>query len=212
MAENNSNKMITIALAAVICIAAIVLLYTNLPQDNTNDETDNGTPDDNQSAEPAVILTVTYNNTDYNYTLEDLESFTTTTGTGRYVKSKLLPDTVLITPDLNESAWSFTGVAVSTLLDEFNSIPDNYNITVTASDGWTSTYTKEQVDGTIDIYNETGNVTSTTGATMILAYKQDTEYISEDPGPLRISLVGDDIITLSNLWSKMVVSIEIVEL
>ncbi len=205
MAENNSNKTITIALAVIICIAAIVLLYVNLPQDSTD------TTDDNQNTEPLVLLTLIYNNTENEYTLEELENFTSVTDTGRYVKSKLLPDTVLITPDLNESAWSFTGVAVKTLIDEFENIPDKYNITVTASDDWTSEYTKDQVEGTIDIYNETGNVTSTTGATMILAYTQDGEYIDEEDGPLRIALIGDDVITSSNLWSKMVVSIEIVE-
>jgi hypothetical protein len=50
---------------------------------------------------------------------------------------------------------------------------------------------------------------------MILAYKEKDMYYSEiDPegeiGPLRIAFVKDDVITASNIWSKMVVSIDIV--
>jgi hypothetical protein len=219
MAEkNNPNKIITISLAIVICIAAIVLLYVNLPQENTDttdditDNTPDETKDNNQIEEPVVLLTIIYNNTKNEYTLKELEDFTSLTGTGRYVKSKALPDTVIITPDLNESAWEFTGVSLSTLLEKFEILTENYNITVTSNDNWTSEYTKDQVNGIIDIYNESGNITSTSGATMILAYKQDSEYIGGDYGPLRIAFVGSDVITGSNLWAKFVVSIEIVEI
>ena len=52
---------------------------------------------------------------------------------------------------------------------------------------------------------------------MLLAYKEDGSYYSEiDPdneiGPLRIAYVGNNVITSSNLWSKMVVSIEVISL
>lgn len=207
----DQKKLITITLAIVICIAAIVVLYVNLPQDqNTND--------DNTNEEPVVLLTVTYGDEQSEYTLEELEDFSSTTGFGRYIKSKALKQgTVIIEPDLNGPAWEFTGVEISTLVDQFENLPDNYNITVTASDDWTSGYTKDNVTGAIDIYNETGAITATSGATMILAYKEDGSYYSEiDPdnevGPLRIAFVGEDVITLSSLWSKMVVSIEVVEL
>lgn len=212
--KDKTNKILTIVLAIVICLAAVVIIYVNLPQettDYTQDETNDGnTTDDDETEEPVTLLTVMYNNTKNEYTLEELESFSAVTGTGRQVKSKLLPDTIQITPDLNESAWEFVGVAVSTLLEEFEDLPDNYNITVTASDDWTSEYTKDNVAGVVNVYNETG-IIGTSGATMILAYKQDGEYISDDYGPLRITFVGSDAITESSLWAKFVVSIEIVE-
>jgi hypothetical protein len=69
--------------------------------------------------------------------------------------------------------------------------------------------------GYVDVYNETGDIISDETAVMILAYKEDGSYYSEiDPdneiGPLRIAFVGDNIITSSSLWSKMVVSIKII--
>ncbi len=209
----DQKKLITITLAILICIAAIVVLYVNLPQAD-----DENTNDGNTNEEPVVLLTVTCGDEQNEYTLEELESFSSITGTGRYIKSKALKQgTVIIEPGLNELAWEFTGVEISTLVNQFENLPDNYNITVTASDDWTSEYTKDNVTGTIDIYNETGKITGTSGATMILVYKEDGSYYSEiDPdneiGPLRIAFVGEDVITLSSLWSKMVVSIEVVEI
>ncbi len=198
MTEKNSNKILTLVLAVIICISAIVVLYVSLPKnettDNNTDDTTNGNTDNNETEEPVILLTVIYNDTQNEYTLEDLEKFSAVTGTGRQVKSKLLPDTVLITPALNESAWEFTGVAVSTLLDEFENLPSNYNITITSSDEWITEYTKDNVTGIVNIYNETG-INGTSGATMILAYKQDDEYISDEYGPLRIVFVGSDVIT-----------------
>ena len=52
---------------------------------------------------------------------------------------------------------------------------------------------------------------------MILAYKEDGEYYSEiDPenviGPLRVAFVDDNVITSSNLLSKMVVSIDVISI
>jgi DMSO/TMAO reductase YedYZ molybdopterin-dependent catalytic subunit len=210
MAEkDSSNKLITITLVVVICIAAIVFLYVNLPENDTI------IPDDEieDPVEPVTLLTIIYNDTQKSYTLEDLENFSATTGYGRHIRGRLLPDTVLITPDLNESAWIFTGVDISLILEEFEDLPDDYNITVTSSDDWVTPYSRDNVMGFVNIYNETGNITATSGATMILAYKQDGEYISEeDGGPLRIAFVNSDIITDSGLWAKWVVSIEIIEI
>lgn len=217
MAEEKSNKIITILLAVVITIAAIAIIYVNLPQekndenitndDVTDDNTDDGT-DENNNPPATIIFTVTYNDEILSYTLEELENLEAYTGSGSYVKTKLLPETVLI-----NGPYSFTGIKFTTILDEFNSLPEDYNITVTASDGYPSSFTKDQAYGVVDIYTETGDVTGTSGATMILAYKEDGEYITdEEIGPLRVAFVGDDIVTASNIWSKMVVSIEITEI
>jgi len=207
--KNNSNKIITITLAVIICLAAAVIIYVNLPI-NEEETSDQGSSGDNTKNDSETILTIIYGDEQKNYSLKDLEeNFSPVTGTGRYVKSKLLPDTIQITPDLSEAAWTFTGVAVSTLLDEFENLPSNYNISVISDDDRVTNYTKDNVTGIVNLYNETG-IIGTSGAAMILAYKQDNEYISDD-GPLRIVFVGSDVITLSNLWAKFVVSIVILD-
>ena len=218
MAErNNSNKIITILLAIVICVAAITILYVNLPPEGTEDEQiedqDNNedTADGNETEEPVVLLTVIYNETQNEYTLEDIEGFSSTKGTARQIKTKTLPDTVIINPELNESAWEFIGAEVPTILAEFDDLPENYNVTITGIDDYPIEYTKDNILGNVDVYNETGEVVATNGTTMILAYKQNGEYITEEYGPLRIAFVGTDAITGSNLWAKYVATIEIVE-
>lgn len=203
--ENNTNKMLTIGLVVVVAIAVIVLMYVNLPQEDTT--TDEGTEDANGTNE--VMLNVTYDNIKHEYTLEELEDLPSITGTGRKIKAKLLPDAVIIDPDLNDSAWQFTGVAISTFLGEFENLSDNYNVTAIGSDEWEISYTKDNVTGHVNVYNETGQVVRTNDTTMILAYKQDNDYISDEYGPLRIAFVDSGAITNSALWAKYVVTIEI---
>lgn len=209
MAEGKNNKIITILLATVITIAAIAIIYVNLPDDDTSsdDDTNDDTNNDDENPPATIIFTATYDDEIISYTLEELEALSSQSGSGSYVKTQLLPDSVVI-----KGPYSYTGVKVTTILEEFTSLPTNYNITVTATDGWTSTLTKDQAYGKVDIYNETGNVTATTGATMILAYNEDGEYITdEEVGPLRIAIIGEDIVTASDLWSKMVEAFEITE-
>lgn len=166
----------------------------------------------NGKEESSVLLTLIFGDFQTNYTLEEIEALDTYTGTGGYIKTKLLPDSVVIS-----YMTEYTGVRITTLLEEIPSIPDNYNLSIVSSDGWKVTYTKNETLGFVDVYNETGEIISNDTAVMILAYKEDGAYYSEiDPenetGPLRIAFVNDNVITSSNLWSKMVVSIEIISL
>jgi len=162
--------------------------------------------------EEAIILTVIYGNHQANYTFENIEATESFTGTGRYIKAKLLPDIVEI-----GDSHEYTGVRIKTLLEHVPNIPSNYNVSIISKDGWTVTYTIDEVYGDVDIYNEKGEIISNGTANMILAFKEDGKYYSEiesgdEIGPLRIAFVGEDVITSSSLWSKMVVSIEIISI
>jgi hypothetical protein len=197
--KEETNKIITIVLAIVISLAALTILYFNLPDSDESD--DKVTPSTGET-----ILTVSYEDESIEYDLNSLENKEEYTGSGGYIKTKLLPDSVVI-----NGPWEFTGVQLSTFLSDFEDLPNNYNVTITASDGWISEYTKQEVQGNVNIYNESGEIIETSGATMIIAYKEEGEYISEEDGPLRVAFLGDNMITESNLWSKMVESIEITE-
>ncbi len=212
MAEENSNKMITIALAVIICIAAIALLYVNLPANDTNDNTDNNTNDGNESEEPPVLLTVTYNDSENEYTLEELESYTSTTGTARKLKASpfFSSGTIIISPEMNETAEQYTGIKISTILADVTNVPETYNVTISAPDGYSKTLSKSEINGEITTYNETGNETDLE-VSVILAYKENGEYLSED-SPLKIAIIGDEEpISLSNIWVSDVVLLEITE-
>jgi len=203
MPDEKINKIITIILVIAISAAALVFLYVNLPQQyETNDNSDDVITDD------TIFLTVTYADVEKEYTLNDLEGFNSVTGSGSYIKTKLLPDSVVI-----KGPFTYTGVDIISVLNDFNDLPSSYNVTVIASDGWETEYTQNDVKGNVNNYNETGNITGNNNIQMIIAYKEDDEYITdEEVGPLRIAFIGENTITESNLWSKMVTSITITEL
>ena len=79
MAEkNNSNKMLTIGLVIIIAIAAIVVIYVNLPEEDKADDqiTDDQTEDEtenNESNIPETLLTVSYNNTKYKVNADKIQ-------------------------------------------------------------------------------------------------------------------------------------------
>lgn len=202
--EEKTNRMITAVLAAIIIIAAISILYVTLPQEtkpNDQNNKGNGGPETNEST---TILTVIFGNQQMNYTIEELENLEVYKGRGAYIKTGWLPEIEI------EGPYNYTGVQISTLLDEIDDLPVNYTITVKASDGYTKDYNMSYIAGTVDIYNETGNVTAVGGVIMLLAYKGEENYLNESTGgPVRIVYVDDGAVTASALWTKNVVSIEI---
>jgi len=206
--ESKNEKIITIVLAIIISIAAITIMYVSLPNDSDadTDDQEDDTNGDTPPVEEENILTLIYGEEELEYTLSELEEMEAYSGSGSQIKIGALPDIIIKGP------YNFTGVRFSTLFNEIDNLPSNYSITITATDGYPSPpFSKNNVDGFTDIYNDTGNVTGNSGATMVLAYKEDGEYISEEDGPLRVVFVGEDIITASDLWAKMVATIEIAE-
>jgi len=198
MADN--NKLITAILAIVVIISAITILYISLPEEKTDDNQDGTTVTDK------IIFNVTYNSDITSYTLEDLEALESYTEEGTYIKVGWLEENQVVT----EGPYEYTGVRIATLLDQIDNLPENYSIIAYSSDGRTTDYTKENVTGQVDIYNESGIIIGTSGSTMILAYKIDGEYFEEDTGPIRIAFCNE-YYTPSNLWAKMVDNIEIIE-
>jgi hypothetical protein len=108
---------------------------------------------------------------------------------------------------------TYTGVPILALCDLVGGVTSSDSVTVTASDGYTSTYTYAQLNGQdISTYDAEGNpVEATEPLTMIVAYHMDGEILSaEDTGLLRIAVVGPEgVITSGNVWAKFVVQIEI---
>jgi len=224
----NQNMLITAALAIVIIIAIGAFAYTNLfsPDDTINDDTNNENTDDStedtedesdettdENTEDEILLTIIDNGVNYTYTLSDLEAMESVSGSGRYIKTKLLPDTVIL-----GDIYNYTGVTISSLLDDVDISAELYQVNITASDGWTTTYSMNESVGEVDVYDENGTIAEDETSEMIVAYKENGEYYSEiDPdsevGPLRIAFVGENTpITSSSLWAKMITTIEIIYL
>lgn len=218
MAEKkNTNKILTIGLVLILAIAAIVVIYVNLPQEKS--ETDNQTggessddTSDNDTEKPNTTLVVTYNNTEYEYNFEELENLQSTTGTARTLKSRpfFKSNSIIIEPPMNETANQYTGVEISKIIENVQNLPETYNVTLYAPDDYNTTFNNSELKGNTITYNETGNETQVE-VSVILAYKQNGEYLPEDDGPLMVAIIGEEPISLSNSWVKSVVSIDITE-
>jgi hypothetical protein len=205
--ENNTNKKITAFLIIIILIAAFTYLYINLPGDNSkNENTSDETGEEEPTQETGTILTVTFKDAQTNYTLEELESLESFTATATMIKTGWLPTVVSEGPNL------YTGVKFSTLLNQVKNLPENYSINVISNDSKITKYNMSQIHGNVKIYNESGAPINNSVATMILAYKIDGKYFTqENTGPLRV-VFCNEYMTASDLWAKMVISIVVNEL
>jgi hypothetical protein len=114
----------------------------------------------------------------------------------------------MIIPPMNETANEYTGVKISTIIENIENLPERYNVTISAPDGYGATLNNTEINGNMVTYTEDGNETNP-DLSVIIAYKQNGEYLSEDDGPLMVAIVGDEPISLSNIWVSNVVLIEI---
>lgn len=200
--KKNTNKIFTFILALIICISAIVLLYVNLPEDDTADgDIIDGNVDNNQTDEPVIALTVRYGDEQVNYTIDEIESMISYTGEGAKINNYYT-----IT-----GPYNYTGVKISTFLSEFKNLPLNYSINSTSIDGYTQHYTYQEIQGNVEKLNETRVSVGIGNFSMIVAYKLDGEDITDsEDGPLMIVFV-DEYYSDSSLWAKQLNLIEIIK-
>lgn len=193
MVGEKNDKIVTVTFIIILIAAIGAYIYVSLPKSEKEiTQEKQGT---------SYVLTVRYGDEVKNYTLDDLKSMPSISGYGGYVKK----NNVTVGPNL------YKGVSFEYLLQEF-SLPENYSITVIASDGYEKDYSMDMIRGKVDIYNESGNYIGVGNLTMILAYEKDGSALGDDEGPLRVAFVSEEgYLTPSNLWIRNVVSIEIVE-
>ena len=146
-------------------------------------------------------MQVLYNDTYYNYTLNQLEDLESITGLGGYINS------VNVTTGPNE----LTGVKISTILNQYSILSENYSISVKAADNYTKIFNLNYINGEVPVYNETAAQLGTGGATMIINYKENGEYLYNSTGPLRLAFIYEDGFTSSKIWIKQMVYILIID-
>jgi hypothetical protein len=149
------------------------------------------------------LLTIRVGSQFYNYTLDDLTAFANVTGQGSYINQARK-----IT-----GPFTYTGVNVRVLLSSIPSLPATYTFRAMARDGYNRSYSMEEMNGHVMVFNETGVEVGTGNLTMIIAYKQNNAFMSENSnGPLRIAFVDtESAITNSGLWLSSLNEIEINE-
>jgi hypothetical protein len=109
---------------------------------------------------------------------------------------------------------NYTGIQMLTLLNKIGGIGSAQNVTVKAGDGYSVTYTYQQIVGqNMNTYNQTTGVAQTPiePLAMILAYRFNNADLSSSQGPLRLGFVGSEgLLTDSSKWTSNVVTIQIV--
>jgi DMSO/TMAO reductase YedYZ molybdopterin-dependent catalytic subunit len=127
---------------------------------------------------------------------------------------------------------NYTGISIPYLINLVGGMPNNNTfLMLTAADGFTKTYSYQQViDGTgYTTYNQITNAaqTATQPITPILAYAINGTVLptcykadgsldtanSDIQGPLRSAFIGPEgLLTVSNMWVKMTVEIDVDQL
>jgi DMSO/TMAO reductase YedYZ molybdopterin-dependent catalytic subunit len=107
---------------------------------------------------------------------------------------------------------NYTGVTLIALCDLVGGFNESNSLKITASDGYSMVYTYAQINGDFLTFDPvTGNeVNHTQPLTPMLAYFKNGQNLSSDEGPLRLVIIGKEVLlTEGHNWVKFVVKIEI---
>jgi len=135
------------------------------------------------------------------YSLNEVKAMPAYTASGGFKKST----GAIVGP------YTYTGVNLTYLTDLVGGITSSNSVKITASDGYSMTYTYDQVMGDITIYSSTSEEETDEPLTMVLAYEENGSLIPDEyGGPLRIAFIRSDTpITDGHFWIKYVNKIEI---
>ena len=176
----------------IVIIASLTVIFILQPQ--------------NQS-ELDIVLTVNVGDSSTNYTLDDLTSLPSVTGNTGFVKTGTYPPVIG-----NPTNW--TGVPVLHLLSLVDNLPANHSLQILSADGYMTYFNMTEVQGSVEAYNSTtGESIGPRDFTMVLAYKQNGEFLTnETGGPLRLALIPEgDYVSAGHSWPKLVRKITIID-
>jgi hypothetical protein len=109
--------------------------------------------------------------------------------------------------------FSYQGVALTTLLNAVGGITPGQTVKTTATDGYTSTLTYDQIiNGVLNTYDTTGKpVTPTTKPVLAVVYSSNGTLLDNTVGPFEIGLLSNEnLISDGQLWAKLLKQIDIV--
>jgi len=145
-------------------------------------------------------ITLTYNGQQKTYSIEDLLAFDSISGSGGKIK---------VTGTIS-GPFEYTGVLITTLAHEFPGLSSTFSLVAIADDGYTVSYTYDEIQGNVMVYDTEGQEIGIGGVSMILATMEDgqTDY----DGAYRIAFINDDEpITDAPLWAKYIVELEFID-
>jgi len=155
-------------------------------------------PENNKNTGAGLAIELTgADGTSTKLTLADLEKMPAVTGKGSFKKST---GTI-------EGPFEYKGVKLRELLNRAGAADQN-GIEVVASDGYSMTYTAEQIDGEVMTYDSDGQAQKPGGTTAVLAYEMDGQKDFEGI-PRIVFLAEENVITDGHLWARDVQTIKV---
>jgi DMSO/TMAO reductase YedYZ molybdopterin-dependent catalytic subunit len=150
-----------------------------------------------------TALTITKGTESKSYTLAEIKALSAEEGWGGIMNSS----------GVISGPFKQKGVLLMDLLDEVGGISEGDAIRITAKDGYTMTYSYDQLANgnftTLDC--STGEEVPHDKLTVILAYEEDGVALTDKIGPLRIAILNSNTqVTEGHWWIKWVEQIEIV--
>ena len=197
------KKTITWLWLSVLIVAAMLLASCSTSTTTTTSTTKTTTTTVATTAAGTGTLTVANGSTIKTYSLADLQGLTQVTGKG----GKKGKGGTVTGPD------SYQGVALTDLLNAVGGIKAGQSVKTTASDGYNTTLTYDQIiNGNLNTYDATGNpVTPTTKLVLTVVYSINGTLLDSSVGPFEIGLLSDQgLISDANVWAKMLKQIDIV--
>lgn len=186
------SLLLLACLAGLLCITGAVLAYTQ--------------PWASSAAEEDVewdLTLVGSHGEEVTVSFEDIKSMVSCNGRGGY----------FTTAGAVFGPYRVKGVSVDALCEKVGGIGPNDILFVSAIDGYSAVFDRDQIDGNLPAYDpETIREVPDDSLRLILIYEQDGKPLSHEDGkPLRIAVVGDsDLLTEGLYWVKWVNKIEII--
>jgi hypothetical protein len=186
-----------VAILIVVGVAGIVVFLP--PADNGTTTTTPTTTDPGTDPDASVLVTIGEDSETYNFS--ELKGLPSITGEGGYRKST----GTIVGP------FTYTGVPMYTLLGSVAEVPAGYTLEVVSGDGYTTYFTRAQVEGRFDGYTPSGEPAGIINCTLVLAYYEDSEPLPSG-GPLRVVTLNEDgNLTDGHFWAKDVANITLLD-
>ena len=106
--------------------------------------------------------------------------------------------------------FDIKGVPLLDLCDLVGGVNQSEYVLVSATDNYSMAFSYDQLHGNFVTYNTSLHEVNNSGVVVVLMYELDGKPLTQDLGsPLRIALVGDNVLTEGANWVKWINKIEI---
>ena len=106
--------------------------------------------------------------------------------------------------------FDIKGVRLLDLCDLVGGVNSSEFVRISAADNYSMVFSYDQMHGDFITYNTSLHEVNNSGVVVVLMYELDGKPLTQDGGsPLRIALIGDNVLTEGHNWVKWINKIEV---